>query len=172
MLEKLLAAIERIATALEEGNRLRARGVQESDGADLANNAAVAEAVEKQKAADAAKAKAAREAKAAEKKAAEAKAATEEAPVVETRTRSAATEAAPSTRSAEAEQVEADYYDNILRPAVIKLTAKNREAAIACLKAEGVTKATDLDKSRWQPFVKAVNDAYDALVAEEADEFA
>lgn len=178
MLTPLMDVLTRIAVALEEGNKLTASSTPAEGAAD------VAAAVEQQKAKDAAKAKAERDAKAAAKKEAEAKAAAEAAaeaevedtPVVETRTRKAAaaeapTAEAPTGSSAKTEAEYQNYYENVLRPAVIKLSSKNRDAVVALLKAEGVTRANDLDRSRWQHFVKAVNDAYAELETNEATDF-
>lgn len=181
MLTPLMDVLTRIAVALEEGNKLNASVQQmvtkrsEASSTPAEGVADVAAAVEKQKAKDAAKAKAERDAKAAAKKEAEAKAAAEaeveDTPVVATRTRKAAAAEAPTGSSAQTEAEYQNYYDNVLRPAVIKLSSKNRDAVVALLKAEGVTRANDLDRSRWQHFVKAVNDAYAELEASEADDF-
>ena len=185
MLTPLMDVLTRIAVALEEGNKLNASVQQmeakrsEASSTPAEGVADVAAAVEQQKAKDAAKAKAERDAKAAAKKEAEAKAAAEAAteaevedtPVVATRTRKAAAAEAPTGSSAQTEAEYQNYYDNVLRPAVIKLSSKNRDAVVALLKAEGVTRANDLDRSRWQHFVKAVNDAFAELETSEATDF-
>lgn len=180
MLEQLLAALNRMADAAERSNELteQAHGLireGRQSRAAVVGNTPAAEPEDTQEQDDLEAAVAAEKAAAAEKaKAARARKAAAKTAAVETRTRAAAAEAAPTkaARSKDAEEVEASYYDEILRPAVSRLASIDRKAALDCLKAEGVTKATELDPSRWQHLVAALNKAYAEVAPVEEDDLA
>lgn len=183
MLEQLLAALNRMADAAERSNelteqahRLIREGREGREGRAATTDTTPVEVEQEQTQKDleaavaAEKAAAAEKAKAARARKAAAKTATETNEVT-TRTRAAAAEAAPTKaeRSPEAVEVEASYYDEVLRPAVARLASIDRKAALDCLKAEGVTKATELDPSRWQHLVAALNKAYAEVAPVEDD---